>query len=438
MLTTTKLLPPSRAQAFVSNTTGYLPLDVNGVGTEIVKTTDGGFTWGPAAPEPFALLLLDIAAFGPTDVAVVGALSMEYSTDGGASFNESASQFGAGQCIRAVGPRGSEEGFAAVGQWGLFTEANGIVFSTDGGKAFSVINTTLTADARYGAFPSDSTWFLTAGDWPGEQDDNPPEEGPYLPEGSTLKNWVVDPAHYFTPVPPGAVVAKLQNTRVHYLRDPASQRLTAAAVHPAHIVDANRGPHGLATMARAGGWEAQIAATTDAGKTWTVQFSKGNQGDFYFNGIECFSTTACCAVGEGGNGTYIHCTQDGGSSWVETLCVSSFPARAASFAPPPTPSHPPPLCSIDDDPNSSLTDIACVGPTEAWAVGGEMGLLGPATPTFLHTLDSGATWVKQNDTTGFPYGVYPISIDCVPGAACWSTLLDVLTQETSIAAVFLP
>ncbi len=69
--------------AFISNTTGYLPVAANGVGTELLHTKNGGRTWTQAKEEPFALLLLDIAAFG-SSVAVVGALTMEFSLNSGA------------------------------------------------------------------------------------------------------------------------------------------------------------------------------------------------------------------------------------------------------------------------------------------------------------------------------------------------------------------
>jgi len=62
--------------AFVDANTGYIPIDENGVGTSIQKSTDGGVTWSDdETSEPFALLLLDIAA-NNNNVAVIGALSL--------------------------------------------------------------------------------------------------------------------------------------------------------------------------------------------------------------------------------------------------------------------------------------------------------------------------------------------------------------------------
>jgi hypothetical protein len=38
----------------------------------------------------------------------------------------------------------------------------------DGGKTFKTYNAQLTTDARYGAFPSDTTWYIAAGNWPND------------------------------------------------------------------------------------------------------------------------------------------------------------------------------------------------------------------------------------------------------------------------------
>lgn len=61
---------------------GYIPIDANGVGTSIQKSTDGGVTWSDdETSAPFSLLLLDIAA-NNNNVAVIGALSLCVFIDG--------------------------------------------------------------------------------------------------------------------------------------------------------------------------------------------------------------------------------------------------------------------------------------------------------------------------------------------------------------------
>jgi hypothetical protein len=138
--------------AFVSNDVGYLPVAINGVGTQIQKTVDGGFTWNDdETAEPFSLLLLDIAAQkganGNDNVVVVGALTLEYSVDGAITFNSSIAPLGAGQCIRSIAD--TPGAFAAVGDWGLVTESNGPAVTYDYGITYAAVNvSSLTTDSR--------------------------------------------------------------------------------------------------------------------------------------------------------------------------------------------------------------------------------------------------------------------------------------------------
>ena len=336
----------STGVAFVSGTTGYLPVAQNGVGTSIQKSTDGGLTWNDdETAEPFSLLLLDIAAIagvgGNDNVAVVGALSLEYSVDGALTFNSSIAPLGAGQCIRPLGGNG----FAAVGSWGLINENNGAAVSLDKGALYAAVNaTSLTSDARYGAFPSLQTWFITAGDWPGEgaDDDPPPCDQP--PCGTL--GTVVRSADYIPAPPVGSTMVKRQGARMHLLREP-SGRTVWARVAKGRLHSANIG-----IEAPPDNWSAEIARTTDGGKTWATVFSR--LGQFYMNGIECSTELDCCAVAEdqGNNitaddGTYVWCTTDGGATWNDNFRNS--------------------------DQMASLIDIAAFSPSEYWAVGGELG-----------------------------------------------------------------
>lgn len=392
--------------AFTDANTGYLPVSQNGAGTSVQKSTDGGKTWNEVATEPFALLLLDVAAFG-NSVAVIGALSLQYSINGGLTYNTSLGPLGAGQCIRTIGVEGSEAGYAAVGQWGLINENNGPAVSFDLGITYSAFNvTSMVADARYGAFPDKNTWFLTAGDWPGEgaDDDPAPCDDPPCGTRRRTSGWKVDAANYNSKVVPGSKLAKVQGARIHVLEEP-SGKLYWATVKQDKVMQANYAPGAPIT-----GYEAQLAKSADSGKSWSIVYS--NMGEFYFNGIECTSDTQCCAVAEFSNnatsgGSYVWCTQDGGNTWNDTF--------------------------YDTDPNSSLVDIAAVGPNEYWAVGGEMGLVGFKNPSFYHTVDGGVTWVLSPAPATMAF-MYAIAVDCADGN-CWANLLDVLTQESSIASL---
>ena len=162
-------------------------------------------------------------------------------------------------------------------------------------------------------------------------------------------------------------------------------------------------------------------------------------------------------------GTHIFCTTNGGLDWKQTY--------------------------VNADGDASLMDIASVSPTEYWAVGGEMGLFGPTGASFFQSTDAGVTWTQQNVTIPdqyagewsapmgprgsarrlpsparpldasrvcvacgglmgaatcvcrrvCPYAPTPctaVSIDCVyAGSNCLASMLDVLTQETSIASL---
>ena len=129
---------------FVNATTGFIGLDINGVGAEVARSSDGGKTWPFVGQSPFGLLFLDVAAFGP-NVVVAGVLELLYSNDHGATFQSANATPGAGQCIRNIGPNGAEIGFASVGDWGIFTDVNGIVVSYDGGATFATISDNMTA-----------------------------------------------------------------------------------------------------------------------------------------------------------------------------------------------------------------------------------------------------------------------------------------------------
>ena len=211
-------------------------------------------------------------------------------------------------------------------------------------------------------------------------------------------------ADYLNEVAPGSTLVKKQGARAHLLKEP-SGALKWALVKRDRLHSANAG-----VVAPINSWEAQIAATQDAGKTWTLAFTQMNT--FYFNGIECSTPAHCCAVAEFQNnatsgGTYVWCTSDSGATWVDTFA--------------------------DMDPNSSLIDIAAVGPLEYWAVGGEYGALGFKSPSFYHTVDGGATWAISPAPATMDFQ-YAIAVDCAEGV-CWANLLDVLTQESSIARV---
>ena len=267
----------------------------------------------------------------------------------------------------------------------------------------------------------------------------PPLPPPSGPGGSTTTaseaetETAVDVSRYTTKLAQGATLVKRQSSRLHLLREP-SGALKWAFLGSG---DVNSGTDN--------GYAAQIARTTDAGLTWQTVFS--NFDAYYFNGIECASAQDCCAVAEDAGppynnasdvGTYIFCTTDGGNTWVDTF--------------------------RDMDTAASLIDIAALSPLEYWAVGAELGKLGPKAPSFYHTTDGGASWTQGTASSDLA-DTYAIAIDCVAGGLvlfegwcvlakrwktkhracyatllmdcagvnCWANVLDILTQESSVA-----
>jgi photosystem II stability/assembly factor-like uncharacterized protein len=217
----------------------------------------------------------------------------------------------------------------------------------------------------------------------------------------------IDVSHYWPAVATGSTLVKRHTARMHVLREPSGAIKWATVVRGK--LDAANNVGGTV------GYEAQIARTTDGGATWSTVFS--SSGAFYFNGIECASDQDCCAVAEDEGppytnssdaGTYVFCTTDGGATWVDTF--------------------------RDIDSASSLLDIAALSPLTYWAVGAELGPVGPLYPTFYLTVDGGKTWTSGTGTDDMLL-MYAVAIDCVAGVNCWVNMLDILTQETSIAVL---
>ena len=280
-------------------------------------------TWPFVGQSPFGLLFLDVAAFG-RNVVVAGVLQLLYSNDFGATFNESNATVGAGQCVRAVGPAGAEVGFAAVGDWGLFTEVNGIVLSLDGGATFTTVSDNMTADSRYGAFPTATTFFVTGGSWPGEfstlfaEGDLPwlvspfdsrpgpiitPSSDthlchPHIPrvgegadddpiDDSSVRGRphpsAADPSTYTHPIPADSVVSR-RFSKYHVLRSGGEGRgSTSPRSHIAWVDQKAAGRRTGRRSLQTDGWTGQIARTLDGGKTWATVYTEAATSEFYFN-----------------------------------------------------------------------------------------------------------------------------------------------------------
>jgi hypothetical protein len=220
------------------------------------------------------LMYLGAAASGD-DAVVADEFSLDYSDlNEVGEYNFSSSSVPGGMSSQNV-----ESGaFAAPGTWfaatgeGL-TGDDGVAVTTDSGATFTVYNITqLQTEARYGAFPSATTWYISAGEWPQNN-------------------------------APGT---KALTRRIHLEKNGKQFKRTIK-------------PVGTRRHEEDGSWKAQIVKTTDGGNTWTSVFYR--EGQFYFNQISCGSPTHCCAVAEADSsatpGIHIFCTVDGGNTWDE-------------------------------------------------------------------------------------------------------------------------
>lgn len=162
----------------------------------------------------------------------------------------------------------STGGFGATGQFSLGrTSVNGVAVTVDSGNSWNIYDIGLGEgySARYGSFPTESTWYVASGMWP---------------------------------------AAKL-----------AASKDTKHITKTLSINEKNVPQFTSKGSLRSGddlGYYGGISKTTDGGKTWSKVYD--SQGEYYFNQINCFDENNCIAVGENDSG-YIVGTQDGGATW---------------------------------------------------------------------------------------------------------------------------
>jgi hypothetical protein len=169
-----------------------------------------------------------------------------------------------------VEPLGNS-GFVAVGR---FNSVNGIAVSSDSGETWTLHDIGASLDnghyARYGAFPSASTFYVTTGNWPFASD------------------------------------AKLTNGNVARI----SSRLSV-------FYDVGDNTPQITFMSARqllGTYPGGIWKTTDGGNTWSQVYDSA--GKHYINQISCIDDNNCFAVGEDAKSCLILATTDGGANWV--------------------------------------------------------------------------------------------------------------------------
>jgi hypothetical protein len=340
---------------FSTKTNGFLPFSDNGIGNGVKLTTDGGMTWpvhGQIAPK--SIMFMDSATKGQNGV-MGGMFDQQYTINGG--YNWTMSQHALGQSLIGQSCEGLADPqdtvfFGCIGENGM--GQNGVAISTDGGRTYTFNNINeLNSYARYGAFPDKNTWYIAAGQWPATE----PEDSLVYEMSSRIS--------------------------IHNENGKLSKRLNL-----------DRQEEATTTTS---GWYGQIVKTTDAGQTWTTQFTTT---DYYFNQIACYDDLHCCAVGESDSGAApgvrIMCTQDG-TTWTQ----SYFQAGG----------------------QYSLMAVTALSSQEYWVGGGTLQYIGFGA-NMLHTIDGGQTWTKD-----FVAKMYADDIDCVGIYNCWSTALQVNGQS---------
>jgi photosystem II stability/assembly factor-like uncharacterized protein len=250
----------------------WLAGDANSVGPEIYRSVDGGHTWNLTTANFGADLLL-LGAAAAKDTVIVSSIFGELYSNDGVTFHQSIGG-GLSQSVRYIGPNG--DGGHSFGVAGTYGGKQGAAITKNGGKTFSHATTdVLFTEARYGAYPTDNTWFVAAGEWPQSQEDKK------VPRKS-----------------------EFQGKDGRMMLQKGDSRRTAPG--------------------NDNGYKAQIVKTTDAGNTWTTVFAEN--GTIYMNGIDCTSETHCCAVGESSDapaaGAYIYCTFDG-QTWNKSFSAVS-------------------------------------------------------------------------------------------------------------------
>lgn len=207
-------------------------------------------------------------------------------------------------------------------------------------------------EARYIALPSRTSWYVSAGQWPNDA-------------ARTLEFEKAT----------GSKVLKMLTSRLAVTAEPeldAAGVKTGGVRHRVQVLPRVGASGLLSDDAGPGEWAAEIVKTSDGGKTFQSSF--WNQGEFYFNDIDCGDENNCCAIGESDSapepGVRIYCTNDGGQTWTRTLFVPGA------------------------DMSGMALDYVLGSPLDVWAGGGQLSETA-FEGYFWHSVDGGKTWTNE-------------------------------------------
>jgi hypothetical protein len=184
-------------------------------------------------------------------------------------------------------------GFGVTGSFslGIKNSVNGVATSTDYGKSWTYSDVKASDPykyaARFGAFPSESTWYVATGSWTSADAEL---------KGHLLSSKIsVEYDH------------KTQQQLYHFTKNAGAAK-------------------GNLRGGDSTGYYGGIFKTTDGGKTFTLVYDTDQQ---YFNEIHCANELVCMAVGENSNEAYGILTTDGGETWKYALTAPASTSLGA-------------------------------------------------------------------------------------------------------------
>lgn len=251
--------------------TFYGAAGINGKGSGLLESHDGGDKYDTDVPQG-GMMDLGIAVSKDGETLCMSGMNTFVRAAGAEDFvriDDTIS--GMSQTVVAT-----DKGFGSAGGWQrkdgfkVLETVNGVIVSNDNGVTWDMFdigaNITDGYYARYAAFPTDDTWYVSSGTWPMDEEE------------------VKEQASADSPL-----------TR-HLLRSGALRTKVVAK----------------AADAEGDGYVGGVFKTTDGGKTFSEVLN--THGEFYFNDISCFDADNCIVAAEGKSSVGYH-TTDGGASW---------------------------------------------------------------------------------------------------------------------------
>lgn len=308
--------------AFRNDKVGWTTRTTGSSAPEVVITQDSGASWTPVEHNPVSPIPMSVTSKKGSGaagvVAVTGVGSTEYSFDG-EHFNRSIAAIIASQDIKYQNGRM------------VLSQASGPCVSTTNGVFYSChkVPYKYGQTGRYSSSPSANVIYHTAGTWPSQSADS--------------SESVEITSHLRLVRKQGEVKYEVGPKIVSKADPPSNNTYTA-----------------------------ELWKSSDGGKTWKNLIS--DEGNFYFNDIDCADDTHCIAVGEGFDdgskspGARVYITTDG-----ETFKE----------------------VHRENTTGASLMAAKMLSATEHWAGGASgRGLTAPVLA--LHSTDGGKTYTNEH------------------------------------------